>query len=128
MKGEENKKEKLECMKRIEYMKKLSWISLRVSPFYRELHKIFMDDYPQVTIMVQNFIFYNNFYFNFNLWIKLKNDMLPLSVPFTKWLISLRPSMFNINTLNHHMFQISSITTLINLFCLLNLFFTKNLS
>ena len=36
-------------------------ISLGVSPFYRELHKIFVDDYPQVTIVVQNIIFYNNF-------------------------------------------------------------------
>ena len=59
MKGEENKKEKLECRKRIKCMKKLSWISLGVSPFYRELHKIFIDDHPQVTIVVQNLIFYN---------------------------------------------------------------------
>ena len=59
MKGEANKKEKLECRKRIECTKKLSWISLGVSPFYRESHKIFMDDHPQVTIVVQNIIFYN---------------------------------------------------------------------
>ena len=59
MKEEENKKEKLECRKRIECMGKLSWISLGVSPFYRELQKIFMDDYSQVTIVVQNLIFYN---------------------------------------------------------------------
>ena len=59
MKGEENKKEKLECRKRIKCMKKLSWISLRVSPFYRELQNIFMDDHPQITIVVHNLIFYN---------------------------------------------------------------------
>ena len=59
VKGEENKKEKLECRKIIECMKKLSLISLGVSPFYRELQKIFMDDHPQVTIVIQNIIFYN---------------------------------------------------------------------
>ena len=32
MKGEENKKEKLECRKRIKCMGKLSWNSLGVSP------------------------------------------------------------------------------------------------
>ena len=60
MEGEENKKEKLEYRKRIECTGKLYWNSLGVSPFYRELHKIFMDDHPQVTIVVQNLIFYNN--------------------------------------------------------------------
>ena len=39
--------------------KTLYFISLRVSPFYRELQEIFMDDHPQVTIVVQNLIFYN---------------------------------------------------------------------
>ena len=39
--------------------KTLYFISLGVSPFYRELQEIFMDDHPQVTIMVQNLIFYN---------------------------------------------------------------------
>ena len=39
--------------------KTLYSISLGVSPFYRELQEIFMDDYPQVTIVVQNLIFYN---------------------------------------------------------------------
>ena len=62
MKGEERKKEKLECKERIECPGKLYWNSLGVSPFYRELHNIFMDDYPQVTIVVQNLIFYNNFF------------------------------------------------------------------
>ena len=64
MKGEENKKEKLECRKRIECTEKLYWNSSSVSPFYRELHKIFMDDHPQVTIMVQNLIFYNTYNIN----------------------------------------------------------------
>ena len=41
--------------------KTLYIISLGVSPFYRELQEIFMDDYLQVTIVVQNLIFYNNF-------------------------------------------------------------------
>ena len=63
MKGEENKKEKLECKKRIECIEKLYWISLGVSPFYRELQKIFMNDYLQVTIVVQNLIFYNKYIF-----------------------------------------------------------------
>ena len=40
-------------------MGKLNRISLGLSPFYRELQKIFMDDHPQVTIVVQNLIFYN---------------------------------------------------------------------
>ena len=40
-------------------MGKLNRISLGVLPFYRELHKIFMDDHSQVTIVVQNLIFYN---------------------------------------------------------------------
>ena len=34
---------------------------IRVSPFYRELHKIFMDDHPQITIVVQHLIFYSIF-------------------------------------------------------------------
>ena len=59
MKCEENKKDKLECRKRIECMKKLSWISLGVSLFYRELQKIFMDDHLQVIIVVENLIFDN---------------------------------------------------------------------
>ena len=40
-------------------MGKLNRISLGLSPFYRELQKIFIDDHPQVTIVVQNLIFYN---------------------------------------------------------------------
>ena len=43
----------------IKCMRKLYWISLGVSFFYKELQKIFMDDHPQVTIVVQNLIFYN---------------------------------------------------------------------
>ena len=59
MKGEENKKDKSKCRKRMECIGKLYSISLGVSPFYRELQNIFMDDHPQVTIVVQNVIFYN---------------------------------------------------------------------
>ena len=44
-------KEKIKCTR------KLNRISLSVFPFYRELQKIFMNDHPQVTIMVQNLIF-----------------------------------------------------------------------
>ena len=43
---EENKKERIECTG------KLYRISLGVLPFYKELHKIFIDDHPQVTIVV----------------------------------------------------------------------------
>ena len=39
--------------------KTLYSISLGVSPFYMELQEIFMDDHSQVTIVVQNLIFYN---------------------------------------------------------------------
>ena len=35
-------------------------ISLGVSPFYRELQEIFMNDHSQIIIVVQNFIFYNS--------------------------------------------------------------------
>ena len=38
---------------------KLNRFSLGAPPFYRELQKIYMDDHPQVTIVVQNLIFYN---------------------------------------------------------------------
>ena len=44
-------------------MRKLNKILLEVPPFYRELQRIFMSDNPQVTIMVQNLIFYNITYF-----------------------------------------------------------------
>ena len=59
MKGEENKKEKSECRKRIKCTRKLYLNFIRVSPFYRELQNIFIDDHPQVTTVVQNLIFYN---------------------------------------------------------------------
>ena len=49
--------------KRIECMRKLNQILLEVPAFYRELQRIFMSDNPQVTIMVQNLIFYNITYF-----------------------------------------------------------------
>ena len=39
------------------YGKTLYSISLGVSPFYRELQEIFMDDHPQITIVVQNLVF-----------------------------------------------------------------------
>ena len=70
MEGEENKKEKLECIKRIECTGKLTWISLGISPFYRELQEIFMGDHPQVIIVVHNLISYNK---NASLFLKLKN-------------------------------------------------------
>ena len=38
---------------------KLNRISLGVPSFYRKLQKIFMDDHPQVTIVIHNLIFYN---------------------------------------------------------------------
>ena len=47
--------------KRIECTRKLNKISLGVLPFYRKLQKIFMDNHPQITIVVQNLIFYNTF-------------------------------------------------------------------
>ena len=56
MREEENKKEI------IEFMRKLSRISLGVSPFYRELPNILIDDHLQVIIVVQNLIFYNTFH------------------------------------------------------------------
>ena len=46
MRKEEIEKKKIECMG------KLNKILLGVPPFYRELQKIFMDDRPQVTIVV----------------------------------------------------------------------------
>ena len=45
--------------KRIECTRKLNKISLGVLPFYRKLQKIFMDNHSQITIVVQNLIFYN---------------------------------------------------------------------
>ena len=63
MRKEEIEKKKIECMG------KLNKILLGVPPFYRELQKIFMGDHPQVTIVVQNFIFYNITYFIENYFI-----------------------------------------------------------
>ena len=51
-------------------MGKLTWISLGISPFYRELQEIFMDDHPQVIIVVHNLISYNK---NASPFLKLKN-------------------------------------------------------
>ena len=48
---EENKKENMECTK------KPNRFSLGVLPFYRELQKIYINNHPQVTIVVQNLIF-----------------------------------------------------------------------
>ena len=40
--------------------KTLYSILLEISPFYKELQEIFMDDHPQVTIIVQNLVLYNS--------------------------------------------------------------------
>ena len=47
---------------------------INASSFYRELHKIFMDDHSEITIVVQNLIFYNNNFYlskNYSLFLKI---------------------------------------------------------